>query len=197
MSDSLKVTSRVSQVRISLNAGEMRVSVPAPRLGVSPKQNHLSVTERETVLHVASGGVRLSVQRPAVSSIRAVCSGPPGPPGPKGDPDTLITAAHDLGGHRALRVTGAGAAGYADAYTAFDAVLGISIHAATAGAPVAVRGSGEMVEPSWSWSPGPVYLGRDGMLTQTPPSGGATLEIGIARGPATLFIRIQQEIYDG
>lgn len=153
-----------------------------------------------TSLLAFAPGTRVVVGAPA-ASLRACLAGPPGPKGDPGDgvaqPDLTVTAGATLGGHRVVRVSASGAV-YADAsQTDVEAVLGVTTGAATLGAPVSVRPAGALVEPSWAWLPGSVYLGRDGTMTQAPPDGDAALEVGFALAPDTLYIRIQQVIYDG
>jgi hypothetical protein len=70
--------------------------------------------------------------------------------------------------------------------------LWITMGAATTGTAVEVVMFGALTEPSWTWTPGPLYLGAAGALTQTPPSalGGATFlaQIGVASGATAVFI---------
>jgi hypothetical protein len=72
------------------------------------------------------------------------------------------------------------------------APLWITTGAASPGSPVDVLITGLMVEPSWSWTPGPVYLGANGQLTQTPPAApGAVFlaQVGIGDQPdISLFV---------
>lgn len=108
--------------------------------------------------------------------------------------DTIIaTAGTALSGHRAV-VVASDIATYADS-TTNPAATGITTGAVTNGSAVTVQTTGEMVEPSWNWSNGSVYLGSTGLLTQTLPSSGAIVEIGIATAPTKLLIRLQPPIY--
>lgn len=108
--------------------------------------------------------------------------------------DTVTATANGaLSGHRAVGVSG-GQASYADATTQPN-VTGITQGAASNGASVVVQTTGELVEPSWNWSNGPVYLASNGLLTQAPPSSGALVEVGTALSPTKLLIRIQSPIY--
>lgn len=125
--------------------------------------------------------------------------GPPGPPGPAGSSGAVnlpFIAGMTLSGHRAVRAE-AGEAVYADCTVLTDAqqVLGITLGAAMAGASVDVQASGEMVEPSWSWTPGlPVFLGVNGLLTQTPPAVGFQLIVAVAVSPTKIIVGIKQPI---
>jgi hypothetical protein len=99
-------------------------------------------------------------------------------------------AGADLGGHRAIHID-AGAALYAEpSIPSADRVAGITIGAAASGAIVNFQTSGEMVEPSWNWTEGPIYLGPSGTLTQTPPAAGVSVELGIATAMNKIIVRI-------
>lgn len=127
--------------------------------------------------------------------------GPPGPRGPRGESGTGevdFTAATVLSGHRAVLMTGVDEVGYASAGTPSHVgrVVGITTQAAEAGASVTVRTAGLMTESSWGWTPGaPVYVGVDGVLTQTSPSGGQWAQIiGVPSAPTQLWVDIQPPI---
>ena len=75
------------------------------------------------------------------------------------------------------------------------APIGLTTHSALNGAPVTVAVRGEVQDPSWSWTPGPVLLGLDGHLTQTQPPGIPTLVvIATAITADTIIIRIDSPI---
>lgn len=73
--------------------------------------------------------------------------------------------------------------------------LGISLNAALPGAVVQFRFDGEITLPAPLLIPNePVFLGLAGHITQQPPESGFALEVGVARSPAVLLVRIQQPI---
>lgn len=85
-----------------------------------------------------------------------------------------ITAGATLGGHRVVTVDDSDQAVYADKDDAdqVHAIAGITTGAAESGAAATVQYGGDMTEPTWSWTPRrPVFLGRNGQLTQTVSSG--------------------------
>ena len=47
---------------------------------------------------------------------------------------------------------------------------------------------GAIDEPSWSFSPGPVFLGLNGALVQAPPASGFVLQIGTALSATRLVV---------
>lgn len=128
-------------------------------------------------------------------------AGPAGPIGPAGGDVFLRQADGALGGHRVVRSTGQGAAGYADAQVEEhgDDVLGITLGAAAAGDDVQIQGSGEIVEPSWAWEPQePIFLGAAGVLTQVLPTAETAaflLVLGFATSPTGMQVRIESPIY--
>jgi hypothetical protein len=138
------------------------------------------------------------VQQPPQAAITtAATQGPPGPPGPPGSggPQTVVLqAAIALGGHRIVCVDSAGQAIYPDRSNPAhaDAVVGITTGAASAGADVTVQTTGEMIESSWSWSPGPIWVGDNGLLTQTSPTSGWVQMIAIALSATKIVVTPRQ-----
>lgn len=124
--------------------------------------------------------------------------GPRGPMGPAGPSagGLVLTAAGAIGGHRLVVALGDGLVGYADAGNPahLGQVLGMSSAAAADGAPVTIVQVGEIVEPSWAWSAGPVYLGANGVPTQTPATSGFLQEIGVATAPTRLMVDLKMPI---
>ncbi len=136
-----------------------------------------------------------------VTSVIVLTAGEQGPPGPSFD-GTMINklsmpAQGALSGHRVMRGTGDGHVQYASSADVLDApvVLGISTGAAADGAPISVQYAGEMIEPSWSWTPGlPIFCGVGGVLTQVNPSTGFSLVVGVASTPTVIVVGIKQPI---
>lgn len=137
------------------------------------------------------------VQVSVVESVVQVSGvpGPMGPPGPSAG-GLSLTASGAIGGHRLLVALGGGLAGYADSGTPAHVgkVVGMSTAAAADGAPVSLIQVGEIIEPSWAWSPGPVYLGANGVPTQTQPISGFLQEIGVATAPTRLLVDLKMPI---
>jgi hypothetical protein len=142
-------------------------------------------------LDVAAGGEAIEVEETLEGPI-----GPPGPPGPAGGASVTKTAAEAVSGHRAVKAVGDQVA-YASADVAGDAelVLGVTVGAAIAGAPATVQTVGEMVEGSWAWTVGPVFLGLNGLLTQTPPAAAFVRQIGVAVASDRLLIDLRPPIF--
>lgn len=103
-------------------------------------------------------------------------------------------AAVNLSGHRCVTTQSDGTLIYAD-----NTILGhrgrplwITTGAILTGASGTVVSHGRIVEPTWAWSPGTVYLDANGFLTQTPPTfgGGAAFlaVVGNAVDATTLFV---------
>ena len=101
----------------------------------------------------------------------------------------VAPAGTTLGGHRVVYLDSARAARYASSAdaTAYQAI-GLTIGAASSGADATIQTTGELTEPSWAFTPGPVYLASAGQLTQTPPASGTVVQIGIASTPTRMAI---------
>jgi len=111
--------------------------------------------------------------------------------------DIILVAGVSFGGHRAGVLNASGNVIYADSGTAAHAgrVIGVSTGAAESGAAVTLRTRGEITEPSWSWDTGLlIWLGLNGVLTQTPPASGFNQVIGFPVTAAKMFVDIRQPI---
>lgn len=120
--------------------------------------------------------------------------GLPGTPGPKGDPgfSGLQTiqrlASTPLGGHRAVKIEGGSALYASNDEMSAPLVVGLTLGAVLAGDFAQILFHGEVDEPTWSWNPGPIFLGLEGQLTQTPPLSGHLIQVGTALSATTLII---------
>lgn len=124
----------------------------------------------------------------------------PGLRGPQGDPGSGLssvqivgTASAAVSGHRAVTRMPDGGIYYIsnDDPAHVTKPLWITTGSAALGEQVAGIAFGELVEPSWSWVPGPVFLGASGMLTQSAPTApGAVflVQVGTATSATSLFV---------
>jgi hypothetical protein len=130
-----------------------------------------------------------------------VAAGEQGPPGRQGEPGPA-------GGSALQRVAGEtlsalravyeldGVVRYLD-YRDADHVallIGVTITAALASEPVNIQSAGPLTDASWQWAPGPVWVGIDGRLTQTPPDDGFDLLIGSAVSATRIALNLQRPI---
>ncbi|MGA6208064.1 hypothetical protein ACPESR_25255 [Nocardia testacea] len=114
--------------------------------------------------------------------------GPPGPPGPGGERVVLTgEAAVPLGGHRAVYRRPDGLIDYASATDPghMAVPIWITTGAAAAGDTVTMVAVGGITEGSWSWAPGPIFLGAGGALVQALPPGALFLAVIAAASTAT------------
>lgn len=135
---------------------------------------------------------------PTMSSTMAVGQGPAGPRGEPGGALALEAGA-TLHGHRAIAINADGLGVHADAGTLAHALstVGITEQAATTGDTFQVTSTGSIVHSGWTWTPGPVLLGLDGVLTQTLPPGALfALQVGWGDGD-TLAVRFSTPIHLG
>lgn len=123
--------------------------------------------------------------------------GPPGAAGQAGASHLTYTASGAIGGHRLVRALGGGLVGYADNTVLADAysVVGITQGAAANAASIDVQHMGEITEPTWTWTPGlPIFCGTLGVPTQTAPTVGFSLVIGVASSVTSIILNIQSPI---
>lgn len=156
------------------------------------------VVETQTLAEVLEAYATeiISETVPQVETITETgAQGPPGAQGPSGAlaQSLQYPAGEALGGSRAVYLAGDGSFWYADNQDASAiAVAGITSGAVSLGETATAQYAGEMVEPSWSWTPEqPVYLGASGQLTQTPPPSGTVVELGVALTATKMLVRIQ------
>lgn len=102
-----------------------------------------------------------------------------------------LTAA---GAISALRMVAAenGTGRYPDTDAPADAgrVVGMAVTAADDGAPFQIVTDGEWTDDAWTWTPGPVFCGDEGVLTQAVPSGWV-LMVGQAMSATRLLIDVR------
>lgn len=110
--------------------------------------------------------------------------------------DLQLTAGVSLSALRAVTTNSSGQAIYASTDTLGNAqVVGITMGAASSGAQVGVKTFGPLSDASWNWTKGPVFLGINGALTQTAPSGGAIIvQVGRALTATQLFVDVETTI---
>lgn len=128
------------------------------------------------------------------TAVEIVTQGPQGPAGVDGASTMTFVANGAIGGHRAVVADGDGKISYADATNAthVNAVVGITLGAAVDGAPVTVQATGEIVEPSWNWTPLlPVFLSVNGLLSQSAPGSGFHLVLGVPTAPTKLAVGVK------
>ena len=75
-----------------------------------------------------------------------------------------------------------------------DLLLGITLTAASLGQPLNILRSGVIEDAGWNWTPGRVWLGIDGALSQTPPTAGFDVLIGAATSATQITLNIQDPI---
>lgn len=106
--------------------------------------------------------------------------------------DASFTAGVNLSALRAVTTDGSGNAVYASTDSLSNAVVvGLTSTAAIAGSAVSVRTAGIINDAAWSWTKGPVFLGINGALTQTAPTGGS---IAVQIGRAITATKLQIDI---
>jgi hypothetical protein len=106
--------------------------------------------------------------------------------------DTTLVASTSLSALRCITTDGSGLAKYATHDSLANAVvIGISTTAASTGQNITIKTSGQITDASWNWTKGSIYLGANGSLTQTAPTGGSiVVHVAKAITATTLIIDI-------
>lgn len=125
-----------------------------------------------------------------------------GPAGSSVTVDTLVvrmTANGSISGHKVVLCLGNMEIGYCSSSNTdhINKAIGLSLNAALDDDYVMVAINGPVVEPTWEWIPGPIYLGSNGFLTQIIPnaSNSSFLQvIGTALDNHTMVVSIQPAI---
>lgn len=109
-------------------------------------------------------------------------------------------AAASLSALRIVALNDSGRLIYADSSIADHAfrVQGILETAISAGYAIAPLSDGSISDGSWNWAIGiPVFLGTDGILTQTAPESGFILQVATVENATSLSFEIQPPILIG
>lgn len=126
--------------------------------------------------------------------------GPTGPAGQSAEVYSILTPI-PVGGHRLITTDGVGGIRYADCTDPADlfGLLGMTLHAASADSLVSVQHVGIVEESTWSWNPSlPVYIGTNGVPTQSIPNGATfTQIIGFPHTPTQLFLLPRDPVVAG
>lgn len=135
------------------------------------------------------------VEVPEAFMVTSGEQGPPGIPGPAGGSAIQRSAGTTLSALRAVYEQDGQvfALDYRDP-DHIDLLLGITLSAAAAGAVVNVQRSGVLDDSNWSWTPGRVYLGTNGQLTQLPADDGYSVLLGVATSATRLILNLQDPI---
>jgi hypothetical protein len=117
-----------------------------------------------------------------------------GPVGPSGGAAFVIPSGEALSSYRAVRMSD-GTAYYCDGSTANHAgtCIGVTITAAILGDDVSIQSIGEVFDPTFALTEGPLFVGAMGVLSPTPGTAFAQ-EIARATSTTSLFVNIQPAI---
>ena len=135
-----------------------------------------------------------------VEVLEAAAQGPRGPqgiPGPGGGETTITVGAQALSGHSAVAVDAAGLLIKADCTVLAQrgAVVGLLADAYAPGDQAVVQPGFTLEHAGWTWTPGPVFVGAAGQLTQSLPPGAVFSQVvAHALAPTVLLVDIQPPI---
>ena len=122
--------------------------------------------------------------------------GPPGPPGPAGGTSHVRNSAAALSALLVVWEDELGVVRPLDSTDEdhIDLLCGLTITGTSSVGPVTVQRTGAVDDTAWAWTPGRVYLGAGGSLTQTPPNNGFDVLVGVAVSPTRLLLDFQDPI---
>ena len=156
----------------------------------------ITTLTKETIVTSLDAGALVTVIDSSSAYVTTLAN--PGPQGPKGEPGDISQiheAATNLSGHRAIRIA-AGLAYYCDGTDSAHTgrCIGITQGAVSAGDDATVQTVGLMTEPSWTWTEGPVYVGANGVLTQSLAGLAFIQQVGLAVSATSIDINPQLPI---
>lgn len=138
------------------------------------------------------------VSETEIELIEVAAQGPPGNDGAPGSAAETYQAGAAVSGHMGVAINSDGEVEYASCDSGLSSLsfIGVTTSAASSGADVPVRSSGEIEHGGWTWTPGlPVFLGLNGALTQTLPPGALfCLVVGYAHAATRLLVNPQPPI---
>lgn len=117
--------------------------------------------------------------------------------GPAGGTTTVTVGATPLSGHSAVAVDAAGLLIQANCTNPAHrgAVLGLLANAYSPGDQAVVQTAFTLEHSGWTWSPGPVFVGTAGQLTQTLPVGAVFSQVvAHALSPTLVLVDVQPPI---
>ena len=123
--------------------------------------------------------------------------GPQGVPGPTGGATTVTVGATPLSGHSAVAADSAGLLIKADCTNPAHrgAVLGLLANAYSPGDQAVVQTAFTLEHAGWTWTPGPVFVGTAGQLTQALPIGAVFSQVvAHALSPTLVLVDVQPPI---
>lgn len=118
-----------------------------------------------------------------IHAVSVVTVGVPGPQGPKGDDggvqsETITaTASTDIDVGRVVTVFD-GVASYADNISNYTGQLGVTLDSAVLDGQLTIQITGIVTNTAWNFSSGFIWLGQNGVLTQTEPETGISFILG-------------------
>lgn len=136
----------------------------------------------------------------AVSVVAVAEQGPRGPqgvPGPAGGATTVTVGATPLSGHSVVAADAAGLLIKADCTNPAHrgAVLGLLANAYSPGDQAVVQTAFTLEHAGWTWTPGPVFVGTSGQLTQALPVGAVFSQVvAHALSPTLVLVDVQPPI---
>ncbi len=105
-----------------------------------------------------------------------------------------LTATETISAYTAVSAAVSGVR-WADSADVTKPAIGIASAGALTNAPVPVQYAGPLTYNGWNWALGvPVFVGPNGVLTQTQPTSGYIQAVGMPLSPTTLLIDLEEAV---
>lgn len=106
----------------------------------------------------------------------------------------LRRAGEDLSSHRVVYIGDDNLFYLAQTDDCRAFAIGITVQSALEGEPIYARFTGELADQSFDWNEGPIFLGPNGTLTQSPPSSGILRIVGTSAGRNAMRVTLDPAI---
>lgn len=185
--DTTYVAIEDEEITLVIDDGDTYLSVETDETVVVSDPDATEIHLGETVTVVVAQD-----ETQVVGSGAAGPQGPPGPPGPGGITETIVTAAEPISAGRIVTLEPDGAHYFNPDLAGYGKAVGMSKHAAAAGADLAITTIGPVDLVGAGFPPGQRYwAGANGTLLTTPPVTGIVVPIGYAPDADTFNVQIE------
>lgn len=152
----------------------------------------IEVSERSAAVIETATTETLLVGRQGISVVTAGVQGPEGYSPPPGGASVEYISGEALNMYSPV-VIADGLVAPADQsdLAHLGQVIGVAVTSATLGGQVRILQIGRVVNPTWNWIPGPIYLGVKA-LTQTPATSGILQVLAVAVTATEILVAVKQ-----
>ena len=163
---------------------------------ITTQQPIVQVTDLRPTVAIVDQSAVVTTAQTVINTAVVGYTGPQGPKGDAGTPNITLTAGADISGHTPVYcIDGVVFPVSYDQIGHINRCIGITTGAALTGQDIIINPGGELTGYSGLTPNEPVYVGLNGVLTQTPPATGFIQQVGIALTTTSLNVQIQPAIW--